>query len=236
VYYLFKRVSEEVGSRVFRVGDDLRFERIRSSQEGQNFRLRGLFDTQYELFIPLLGQHQLLNAASAVGAVEALRFHGVEVPKEAVEKGLANVCWPGRLEVVQARPTVVLDGAKDEEAARAVKETLMRDFKYDRVVAVVSMSSDKKITGMLEQLAQAVDYFVITAHGVMGRAAHPSLIAKELRQLSKGHEIVEDVKEAVMKAINLAGEDGMVIVVGSVFLVGEARELWHAPDDPLHHL
>jgi len=47
---------------------------------------------------------------------------------------------------------------------------------------------------------------------------------------------VENVKEAVRKAINLAGEDGMVIVVGSVFLVGEARELWHEPDDPLHHL
>jgi dihydrofolate synthase/folylpolyglutamate synthase len=236
VYGLFKRVSEEVGSRVFRVGDDLRFERTRSSQEGQSFRLRGLFDTHYELSIPLLGEHQLLNAAAAVGAVEALRFHGVEVSKEAVEKGLANVRWPGRMEVVQTHPTVILDGAKDEEAARAVKETLLRDFKYDRVVAVVSMSSDKKITGMLEQLAQAVDYFVVTAHGVMSRAADPSLLAKELRRLSKGHEIVEDVKEAVRKAINLAGEDGMVIVVGSVFLVGEARELWHEPDDALHHL
>jgi len=236
VYNLFKRVSEEVGSRIFRVGDDLRFERIRSSQEGQSFRLRGLFDTHYELSIPLLGEHQLLNAAAAVGTVEALRFHGIEVSKEAIERGLANVHWPGRMEVVQTHPTVVLDGAKDEEAARAVKETLLRYFKYDRVVAVVSMSSDKKITGMLEQLAQAVDYFVVTAHGVMSRAADPSLIAKELSRLSKGHEIVENVKEAVRKAINLAGEDGMVIVVGSVFLVGEARELWHEPDDPLHHL
>ena len=236
VYNLFKRVSEEVGSRIFRVGDDLRFERIRSSQEGQSFRLRGLFDTHYELSIPLLGEHQLLNAAAAVGTVEALRFHGIEVSKEAIERGLANVHWPGRMEVVQTHPTVVLDGAKDEEAARAVKETLLRYFKYDRVVAVVSMSSDKKITGMLEQLAQAVDYFVVTAHGVMGRAADPSLIAEELSRLSKGHEIVENVKEAVRKAINLAGEDGMVIVVGSVFLVGEARELWHEPDDPLHHL
>jgi len=161
VYNLFKRVSEEVGSRIFRVGDDLRFERIRSSQEGQSFRLRGLFDTHYELSIPLLGEHQLLNAAAAVGTVEALRFHGIEVSKEAIERGLANVHWPGRMEVVQTHPTVVLDGAKDEEAARAVKETLLRYFKYDRVVAVVSMSSDKKITGMLEQLAQAVDYFVV---------------------------------------------------------------------------
>jgi dihydrofolate synthase/folylpolyglutamate synthase len=233
VYDLFRRVCEEVGSRIFRVGDDLRFEKILSNQEGQRFRLEGLFDTHYELSIPLLGEHQLLNAATAVGAVEALRFHGVDVPPDAVERGLANVCWPGRMEVVQARPTVVLDGAKDEEAARAVKETLLSEFKYERRVAVVSMSSDKKITGMIEQLAQAVDYFVVTAHGVMGRAADPSLIAKELERLSKGHEIVEDVKDAVRKAIDLAGEDGMVIVVGSVFLVGEARELWHEPDDPL---
>jgi dihydrofolate synthase/folylpolyglutamate synthase len=232
VFHLFTEICRRVGSRIFRVGDDLSFEKIQSDHDGQRFRLEGLFDTYGELFIPLLGEHQLLNAASAVGAVEALRFYGVEVPRDAVEGGLASVRWPGRMEIVQTRPLVVLDGAKDVDATRAVKETLLNDFDVDRVVAVVSMSSDKKIAGMIEQLAQAADYFVITAHGVMGRAAEPSLIARELERLSKGHEIVEDIKDAVRRAIHLAGEDGMVIVVGSIFLVGEARELWYELSDP----
>lgn len=171
----------------------------------------------------------MMNAATAVGAVEALGFHGVSVPKEAIEKGMKEVRWPGRLELMQRDPLVVLDGAKDVEAARAVKEALLKDYNYDRLIAVVSFSSDKNIPEMIRNLAKAVDRFVITAHRVMGRAAEPTVIAAEVEKHMKPYEIVVDVKTAVKRAIDLAGKDDMVIVVGSVFLVGEAREIWFKP-------
>jgi len=130
---------------------------------------------------------------------------------------------------VQRHPLVVLDCAKDAEAAKAVKEALLKEFTYDRLIAVVSISSDKNIPAMIEQFAQVADLFVITAHKVMGRAAKPSRIAEEVKKQLKPYEIVPDVKEAVRRAMELVGQGDMVIVVGSVFLVGEARELWFRP-------
>ena len=236
VYRLFQDVCARVGSRVFRVGSDITFKRVGSSHEGQTFDLKGLSGSYDGLRIPLIGEHQILNAATAVGAVEALRFHGVEVPGEAIARGLEGVSWPGRMEVVQTRPLVVLDGAKDAEAARAVKEALLREFAYDRLVAVVSISSDKKIAEMIGEIAQAADHFVITSHRVMGRAAKSSRIAAEVERHSRTHEVVPDAKSAVRRAIEVAGEGGMVIVVGSVFLVGEVREIWHEPSNPYSHL
>jgi folylpolyglutamate synthase/dihydropteroate synthase len=81
-----------------------------------------------------------------------------------------------------------------------------------------------------------VDRYVVTTHGVMGRAADPSLIVGEAERHDKPSEIVLDVKEAIGRAIVLAGKDGIVIVVGSVFLVGEARELWFESQTPFTHL
>ena len=232
VFNLFKKVCERTGSRIFRVGRDIKFRKQHSSIEGQSFELDGLMYRFDKLFIPLLGDHQLLNAACAVGAVEALKFHGIAISREAIEEGLRRVRWPGRLEIMHRRPLVVLDCAKDAEAARAAKEALLKEFTYDRLIAVVSISSDKDIPTMIEHFAQAADHFVITSHSVMGRAAKPSLIAKEVEKNSKTYEVVADVKNAVQRAMELAREDDMVIVVGSVFLVGEARELWFEPANP----
>jgi dihydrofolate synthase/folylpolyglutamate synthase len=236
VYQLLQEVCEDVGSRIFRVGADITFQKLGSSHEGQTFNLNGLSHSYENLKIPLIGEHQLLNAATAVGAVEALSFQGVEVPGDAIARGLREVSWPGRMEVMQTGPLVVLDGAKDVKAAIAMRETLQSEFTYDRLVAVLSISSDKKIADMIGEIAQAADHFVITSHRVMGRAAKSSRIATEVERHSKTHEVVADVKTAVRRAIELAGEGGMVIVVGSVFLVGEARELWHEPSNPFSHL
>jgi len=232
VYKLFKEISEDVGSRIYRVGTDITFNKKGSSYEGQTFELEGLTHNYQELFIPLLGEHQMYNAATAVGAVEALNFHGVQIPEEAIEKGLRQVVWPGRMEIVQRHPIVVLDGAKDAKAAEVVKKTLLREFTYDRLIAVVSISSDKKIPEMINQIAEVADSFVITSHRVMDRAAKTSRIATEVERQGKVYEIEEDVKLAVEKAIELAGKGGVVIITGSVFLVGEAREIWHKPSNP----
>ena len=232
VFALFSEVCKRKGSRIFRVGRDVRFRKLCSSLEGQSFQIDGLVNSFDALFIPLLGDHQLLNAASAVGAVEALGFHGITISREAVEEGLRSVRWPGRLEIVQRHPMVVLDCAKDPEAARAVKEALSKEFEYNRLIAVVSISSDKDIPAMIEQLAQMADLFVITSHGVMERAADPALIAEEVEEHSKPYEIVTNVRGAVQRAMELAGEDDLICVVGSVFLVGEARKLWIEPDNP----
>jgi dihydrofolate synthase/folylpolyglutamate synthase len=226
VFSLFKEICDEKRAKIFRVGSDIRFRKLRSNLEGQTFQLNGLVNRFDELVIPLLGDHQLLNAASAVGAVEALSFYDISIPLKAIMEGLRAVRWPGRLEIMQRQPLVVVDCAKDAEGARALKETLLKDFVYDKLTMVVSISSDKNIAAMIAQLAEAASQFIITSHSVMGRAADPVRIAEEVEMHSKPYEIVTDVKSAVRRALELASSNDMVCVTGSVFLAGEARELW----------
>ena len=224
VYALFKEICGRLGSRIFRVGKEITFRKVRSSLEGQSLSIKGLRGS-YDLFTPLLGDHQLLNASAAVGAVEALSFSGVDVPAEAIARGLREVRWPGRLEVMQRRPLVVLDSAKDVEAMRALKEAV-KNFSHKKLIAVVSISSDKNIPLMIGYLTEVTDRFIVTTHSVMGRAAGPSVIVDEVTRHGKPCEVVSGVDEAVDRALSLAGEDDMVLVTGSVFLVGEARRRW----------
>jgi dihydrofolate synthase/folylpolyglutamate synthase len=232
VYDLFSDICKEEGSRIFRVGGDIRFKKLRANLEGQWFQYNGLSHRLGELFIPLIGRHQLVNASTAVGAIEALGLHSIQIPEEAIVKGLRRVSWPGRLEVMQESPLVVLDSAKDTEAARAARDAILEEFTYNRLIAVVSISSDKNIPEMIGHLAQIVDHFIVTTHRVMGRAAEPSVITGEVEKHSRSYQIIPSVKDAVEAAVEMAEENDMVIVVGSVFLVGEARELWHKPPYP----
>jgi dihydrofolate synthase / folylpolyglutamate synthase len=143
-----------------------------------------------------------------------------------VTEGLRTVKWPGRLEIMQFRPLTVLDCAKDAEGARALKESLLKDFSWKKLIVVISISSDKNIAGMIDQLSQAASHFIITSHSVMARAAPPTRIAAEIEKHDKPYLIISNVKSAVEKALSLAGESDMVCITGSVFLAGEARRLW----------
>ena len=222
VFRVFTEKTEELGAGVVHVGYDTYYTRTGSRLTGQTFDLHSLKEYM-GLSIPLLGDHQLLNAATAVAAVESLSRYGVEVPEEAIRLGLANVSWPARLEIVMKKPMVVIDCAKDAEAAEAVRKSIERDMKPRRIVAVVSMSSDKKIPGMIDSIAAVAERFIVTTHSVMGRAADPTVIAAEVERNGVPYEIILDEMAAFKRALELAEDDDMVLVIGSVFLAGSAR-------------
>ena len=222
VFKVFGEKAQELGSEVIRVGYDTEFRKVGAKMSGMTFDLRSRMEYK-GLKVPLLGEHQITNAATAVAAVEALSRYGVDVPEQAVREGLQGVYWPARLEVVRTGPTVVLDCAKDAEATEAVRRTLEGDVDAGRIVAVVSMSSDKNIPGMIRNIAAVSERFIVTTHSVMGRAASPELIAEEITKNVRPYEVIEDEKAAFTRALELAGEEDTVLVIGSVFLAGSAR-------------
>lgn len=229
VLRLFERICEERGSRMFVVGRDIECERLRHSLEGQWFNLKGLRGCYENLQMPLLGSHQLRNASCAVGAVEALSLHGIKIGEQSIREGLRKARWPGRLEVVQRRPLVVLDCAKDPKAAENLSRVVKEEFSYDRAIVVISISSDKDIPSMINSLSRVADQFIVTRHRVMRRAADPAIIAREIERNSKPYEVVESVGRAVERALEVADDGDMVLITGSVFTVGEARERWFKP-------
>jgi dihydrofolate synthase/folylpolyglutamate synthase len=225
VFKVFGEKAQELGSEVIRVGYDTEFRKVGAKMSGMTFDLRSRMEYK-GLKVPLLGEHQITNAATAVAAVEALSRYGVDVPEQALREGLHGVYWPARLEVVRTGPTVVLDCAKDAEATEAVRRTLEGDVDAGRIVAVVSMSSDKNIPGMIRNIAAVSEHFIVTTHSVMGRAASPELIAEEITKNGRPYEVIEDEKAAFTRALELAGEEDTVLVIGSVFLAGAARSFY----------
>jgi dihydrofolate synthase/folylpolyglutamate synthase len=223
VLKVFKDKSKYAGATLFHVGEDTNFKKIKGNMKGQRFNYKGLFTAIDNLFTPLLGAHQIINASTAITAIEALKTYNINVPESAMRKGVKNVRWPARLELILNEPMVVLDCAKDAEATEAVRKTIQSDFETDKIIVVVSVSSDKKFPGMIYQISQIADHFILTTHSVMGRAADPERLAEEVIKNDKTFEIIEEEDRAFERALKLANHNGMILVIGSVYLAGTAR-------------
>jgi len=173
--------------------------------------------TYRDLRIPLLGLHQADNAALAVASIDALRSRGWEISDGALRDGLARTRWPGRLEVIDRNPIVLVDGAHNPaglERSLAAVQTLA---KGRSIVIVFGAMRDKDLPSMLAQLRR-VNAFVIFSSIDWHRAAPPTLLAGEFGGPS---ETAESSAEALHRARERAGRDGLVFVCGSLYLVGE---------------
>jgi dihydrofolate synthase/folylpolyglutamate synthase len=199
------------------VGRDVTWRKLTSDLSGQSFEVEGTKGS-YKLTIPLLGAHQLENAATAVAALEAL---GVE--SSSIARGLARVSWPGRLEVLRREPVVMVDGAHNADSARRLKEAITEYFDHERLILVIGASSDKDVAGMLAEMAPLASAVIAT------RSRHPRALAVEplLDELKKqGVEgtASENVGDAVERALSIAGVKDLVCITGSLFVAAEARE------------
>ncbi len=177
--------------------------------------------------LSLAGEHQIENAACAVAALVRLRARGLRVPNAAIEKGLARVRWPARLERIAGRPSHLLDAAHNVDGAQALAKHLGASTPTRRVLVFGAMR-DKQYTEMLAVLAPHVQR-IVYATPRLARAATPAELARAQPGLC-----ARSVSAALQKAKRLAGPGGQVVVAGSIFLVAEARaQLLHVATDPL---
>jgi dihydrofolate synthase/folylpolyglutamate synthase len=181
----------------------------------------------------LLGEHQAANAAVAVATVEVLRDAGLSLSDAAVARGLREVRWPARVEVVSERPAVVLDSAHNVPSAEALVRTLRELVPVaGRKAVVFAVSADKPYPEMLRVLAGYFDHFHLTRYGNNPRCAPPEMLAEVLRRAAPGttatvHATAAAAWDAARAA---AGPDDLVCITGSVFLAGELQPLVAAPD------
>ena len=183
----------------------------------------GWFAAYHGLAPALLGRHQMLNAATAVATLEALRERGLNLPREAVARGLACVRWPGRLEIVRERPTVVVDGAHNDDSMRRLREALRELFSYRRLIVVLGTSLDKDIGAIVREIAPAADH-VIVARSRHPRAAPVELLLERCRGQIASLAAAPDIASALEMALARAGEEDLICVTGSLFAMAEARE------------
>lgn len=203
------------GAELFKVGRDITY-----CGNNENFKVKGFFAEYTDLKIHLIGAHQLANAALAVGVIEALNRQGIQIGKDAISAGLKNTKWPGRCEVVSSRPLVVLDGAQNIASARALAEAVKKNFTYEKLILVLGISSDKDKAGLCSEL-YGLAHEVILTKSDSPRAEEPASLAGYFQR--KNVHITAGVKEAKELAGKIAGKKDLVLVTGSLFLVGEFR-------------
>ena len=184
--------------------------------------VKGNIDS-YELTIPLLGDHQLENAATAIAALEALASRGVSIATESIVRGLAKVRWPGRLEILRQKPLFLVDGAHNAESARRLKEAIKQYFDFQRLVLIIGASSDKDIAGIVGELAP-LSPLAIATRSRHPRALAPSLLQQELINQGVATELTESVAAAAGRALAQAGPKDLICATGSLFVAAEAIE------------
>ncbi len=216
-------VARERGAPLRVLGTDFRTE----GQEPADCSYHGPEGEIRSLSCPLLGRHQLDNLACALAMMDVIRPRGLFVDEEAVRRGVMSVRWAGRLETVGERPRMVLDGAHNPAAARVLAEYLhafKRGAPRARVIVVVGMMRDKDHAGVLNSLVAVADDVVLTKPK-LARAAELSQLAASLMPLPHGPRVhqVPDVGAAIRQAQSLAGAEDLVLITGSLMLVGEAK-------------
>jgi len=222
VLRLFSKVCQGKESPYFRVGKEFRYVRA----EDGDFDYEGLNRKLWGIHLNLKGFHQVINATTALGAMEVLEDLGYRVSTHAMIDGLKEVDWPGRLEIVSSSPRVILDGAHNPAGALVLKESLEKEFQYQNLILLIGIMKDKDIPSMLHLLAPLAHHIIFTKPHT-DRAADPSLLKKALGQNGKKAEIAEDLREAIERGLSLTQEEDLLCITGSLYTVGEARAYFH---------
>lgn len=213
------------GTRLILVGRDLIAEELKATDQEEVFRVAGLFGTYEDLHMKLLGAHQVINAATAIGAVEALRLAGIAVKEDAVRRGIGAVRWPGRCELIKGSPRILLDGAQNGASARSLAATVKKLFSYRRLILVLGVSKDKDIKAILKELVPLADSIVLTRSKMADRALDPDALKAMVTPQKLVTAVTGDVAGALAAARAAAAPQDLIVVTGSLFIIGEARAL-----------
>lgn len=185
---------------------------------GQTFS----YKTHIDMSVPLLGVHQLRNAAVALETVDVLRALGMAIPETAVAEGLSASRWPARFEILSEKPCFVLDGGHNPQCAETVAENLKKYFPNRKTVIMLGVLADKDVDGLARLLNAAADEFV-TVTPQSPRALSAEALAERLAVFGKPVTACGSIEEGIVAASASAGERGVVCAVGSLYSAGAVR-------------
>jgi len=215
---LLKSIALERGSSAYFLGEDFGF----SLKNDGLFDYTGIKQHYSNIAVGLRGRHQRANASVALAILELVedRFPVDEIN---LRQGLATVRWPGRLEVILERPTVILDGAHNSEGVNALVDELNTLRQGRRIKLLFAAMADKEWELMLGVLAKAVDEVIFTRVD-MERSADPHQLAGKLNTAIP-HRVVRDSRVGVQMLLDESQADDLVVVAGSLYLLGEVRPM-----------
>ncbi|AGB41917.1 folylpolyglutamate synthase/dihydrofolate synthase [Halobacteroides halobius DSM 5150] len=217
-----KQVCSEKEARLVNVYNKFSWKKYQVRLLKQVFDIRGEQEVYNKLQLPLLGNHQIVNAATALSAIEILNDQ-FPVTKVEIKQGISKVNWPGRLEVTSTQPTIILDGAHNYAAAKKLKEAI-RNLEYDNLFLVVSILADKDVKGIISQLAPSARQ-VIIAENINERVEEVTNIKEEVIQYNSNVKLEEELVKAIDYTKQVAEVNDLIVISGSLYTVAEAKDI-----------
>jgi dihydrofolate synthase/folylpolyglutamate synthase len=209
-------------ARVVQAGRDVTWHKIGGDLHKQSLVIEGR-TSKYQVSIPLLGDFQLENAATAVAALEILVSAGFAISTADIAQGLAQVKWPGRFQILQEHPTVLIDGAHNVASMKRLVNNIKAYFPQKRILLVFGTSCDKDIPGIINELVPLSPQVIVTQASHSRAAPVPTLVA-EFTKRGIEPETKETVPEAIGRALSTAKKTDIICVTGSLFVVAEALD------------
>ncbi|HEX2948927.1 MAG TPA: folylpolyglutamate synthase/dihydrofolate synthase family protein [Armatimonadota bacterium] len=223
---VIRHIAEAQQSPLYRVGEEITISgSALPAATGQRFSIQGRLATYADIECPLLGRHQQTNAAVAIGIIECLAESGIAVPRQAIDTGMRTVVWPGRLQVLQEHPLLLLDGAHDPASIDALLAALDQHFPGHTRRFIVGFSKEKDWPQMLRQLAPTASEIILTAASTP-RAVPPDELARVAAELHVPFVTANTVEAAMNRALTAAAPDDLICVTGSLYMVGDALRWW----------
>jgi dihydrofolate synthase/folylpolyglutamate synthase len=247
---VIEQVSAAQGARLVTAGVDWTAEPRSADLSGQTLTLRRTADgwTLPDLRIALLGDHQLVNTTVAVAVLDELRGQGVRITEQTLRVGLAEARWPGRFELLNQQPALILDCAHNEDSMHWLRKTLA-DFlpsaASHRLALVFGASADKDISGMLKMLlladpgptlsAEPMGSYTPPVRVIATRSGHPrqaapNQLAATVKEVAPtcAIAVTDSLDAALADALIWATPNDTICVTGSIFVVAQARRAWAA--------
>jgi dihydrofolate synthase/folylpolyglutamate synthase len=217
------KIAKERNCDFTLVGRNVEFEALSHSIDGQTLRLSTPSLPSLELTIPLLGTHQVENAAVAY---TALRTSGLNISDEAIQQGFVSAKWRSRFEIARREPPVIFESAHNQDSFARMYQTLETYFPEKQVYLILGASEDKNLAGMFEVMKPKIKKLIAT-RADHPRAKEPELICQLAEQAGIESEAVEPVEAALQRALELSENDGSIVLsAGSMFVTGEVMTAW----------
>ncbi len=216
---LLEEICRKRGATIYSLGREI----TTYTHPDGSFSYRGIERRYDNLVCPLKGKHQIENAAIALGVIEALAMKGFGIDDDAVFDGIHDVKWEGRLEVIRHSPTVLLDGAHNAGGASTLARALMEEFSYEKLIFIFGVLKDKDYKAMLKKLLPLGDRLILTSLDTE-RAMPPEALLPVAKQYIRRIEVVKNSREALKRSLSIAGENDLICITGSLYLIGEIKK------------
>ena len=218
---VIRKVCRERNARLYEIGKDIKYSIVSSDEMSQVFDLKGSGYYYKNLGMNLIGCHQIENASLAISMLRLIDPDKINIEENDIREGLKKVSWPGRLQVIRKNPYIVLDGAHNSASALALADSIKKLFSYKKLICVFGISSDKDIKGVSNVLEMVSDIIILTKASNNPRAEDVARLKQNFLNSRHGLEESGNIDEAMQKALRLADKDDLILVTGSLFVVGD---------------